>query len=1166
MQKGKFIMNINYGNINNIINRINSIKSGSYSKNRVCVLLGAGADISSGGVLFRELKIRFLKENGCIVPSNIDDKSLDKEFEDQIEKMSQDSRCETLDKIMRTHKKPSEGYLLLIMLADMGFIDAVITTNFDYLLEETQTQLNSSPFTIFTPGRAIPEEYYLHRNKISPLYLKMHGDLSDRLVTHLTQKEIHTKQYGEKFINLFEYIIQNYSLIIVGYAGYDSLITDIVKKNINHVGEIYWCNICAPNDDSALANALENKLYYINTSFDNLFQELAKNLLRDVKLKNANPVFLPTVVQSKIDNQLTIFKEKFEYSDKLVKRTTALETLDHYLASFSNKCIAVIGENKFGKSCFVYKVVQSLLDIVFFPVFFEKKNSILESMAQALGYDTDVPFPVMYNFLKWWDKTKRQLVFIIDDFFSMELFRKSTDAQIKDFFNFLYIVREFRYVQFVICFQSCIFDELDHKNTFSLFGNIISQKIDIGKFSEEELTELVNKNGSGENIVMLKKQELLFIPYVWEIINRNNIILSEKTDFFAQYIDVIYDASLNQYDFTKHALNKILRKLAYKQLFEPNQTIDTTSQEYIFLTECEIIDSNGNIIYPELTIYFCKQYFLSSGFWENVVSEIIIPDLQGNTTFSDSQLDVYFSILAEIDNIDKYDVVLQNVDRLIMDQSESLFIRKVVIKVLRKCMECNTDLFESYLRNIEINTYSFQLQYYLFKVCAELCPSILKIWNKASEDSKLPYAAFVLCDDILYKAITESLNRNQLNMEIPKFFNEPDGLIKLCHILTYWGWDNTPEKEYLQLKNLVSKEIIPIVKTDDSAVQYFVGALKKYAYNIFFNAGEDFEEQFFQFRSSPISELIKRVLNKKFINKDDYLVLLEANIDINNSWLFIISNIVMVQSMKNQPDETYNMLYHFWDNVQLDVKVQHLDFYLSSVFWSLYLNMPYDRKNFTAIFEMVVEKYERVLFMFPTTKRISSLHKFKDEFNAMFEDGFNPLAFYFYTAPYESLTTSTDWDCGKTDLKVYWDLASNMSKLGKFDEMLRIVHALGQMISIYPEEGYSALENLTEFNQPIIKKGIIRIFKENYLRFSEVTKKELEKAIYHFDSNEVDEIIYNSDFLLENRTMEQLHWGRLFYNLEQLSDINVSERFLSIVLQSSSCLGFLHDFISSFLK
>lgn len=398
------------------------------------------------------------------------------------------------------------------------------------------------------------------------------------------------------------------------------------------------------------------------------------------------------------------------------------------------------------------------------------------------------------------------------------------------------------------------------------------------------------------------------------------------------------------------------------------------------------------------------------------------------------------------------------------------------------------------------------------------------------------------------------------------YFKNKDNLIRLCHLLTYWGWDNTTDADYKKLKNHIVEKIFPVIKSNKIDINYSASLLKEYAYNIFFNAGQDFEEQFIQCRNSSVYKNLNLVLKEDSLTAVHYKELLKLNTDINNSWIFIISNIIVVKAMKNQPTDTYNMLLHFWDTTKDEVQPQHLDFYLSSAFWSLYLNAPNDRAKFVTLFEKIVEKYDRILFLFPETKRSSSILKFSDEFENTFEDGFNPIAFFFYTAPYQSITNQIDWDCGKTELKIYWDLAEYMGTLGKYDNILRVVHALGQMISIFPEEGYSALQNIAKFDHPHIKKGLIRIFKENYLRYTKITKREMKKDIYHFSSENIDEIIYNSDFLLENRTMEQLHWGRLFYNLEQLFQIDVAEVFLSHLVQAQSCMEFLRDFIGSFIK
>lgn len=1155
---------MNNKNINNILNHIISVKNGMNQKRGVCFLIGAGADITSGGILFRNLKISFLKENGCIIPSNVTDKILDQKFEEQVDKMTQNGRCETLDKIMKRNIAPSEGYSLLVLLAELGYIDAVITTNFDYLLEETQKMLNLNPFTIFTPSSAIPAEYYERCSKTGPIYLKMHGDLSTRLVTHLTQEEIQYKQYGEEFVKLFKHILKNDTLIVVGYGGYDRLITKNIEEAIDN-DEVYWCNISEPEDDSDLVKFLNKKgmLYYVKTSFDNLFQKLSKSLLKDAKMKNTNPVFLPTMVQTKLDNQMVTFNERFEYSDKLITRKDVQENLENFLETYDNKCIAIIGEYKYGKSCAVCKAMQNMSDITFFPISYNEKYSILENIARVLGYETEVPFPILYSFFKWWNETKKQLVFVIDDYFNDNSFNKMSTDKVIDFFDFLYIAQEFKYIQFIICFQSSIYDRLKKENTFALFGNIISKQINIGGFSENEVVNLLYKNGI-TNTDEFIHQELLRIPYVWEIINNNQMHLSQNSDFFTYYIDAIYSISANQYNFTKHALCVMLRNIAYKQIFHESLDLNEKSDEYSFLIDNNIINSKSKFIYPELAMHFCKQYILNSSSWEMAVSEKIIPFLQRKDTLSEMQMNVYISILSDTDNIDKFDILLKNLNILITGHTPTKGLKKIIIKVLEKCLKYHQELFECYLKSIDINIYSFELQYYMFKVCAEFAPQNLMNWNKPSKNYKLPYAAFVLCDDRLYDSIKECSNTSPASEQLLELFKNEHGLIRLCHILTYFGWDNMNLDEYDSLKRFIIDKIFPTIQKNSASVDYTITNLIKYAYNVFFNAGEDFQEQYIRCINKSILDLVKKVLNKETLTISEYSELLNLNTDINNSWLFVISNIIVVQSMKNNTYETYNMLLHFFDEVQFEVKVEHLDFFLSSVFWSLYLAIPYDREKFIVIFEKIVKKYERILFLFPTTQRKSSLLKFSEEFDRVFEDGFNPIAFYFYTAPYKSRSTHIDWDNGKNDLRIYWDLSQSMSELGKYDEMLRIVHALGQMISIYPEEGYSALENLTNFDQPIIKKGIIRIFKENYMRYSKITKKELEKALYNFSPDDIEEIIYNSDFFLDNRTMEQLHWGRLFYNLEQMIKIDTSEAFLSNILQNHSCVAFLRSFLNSF--
>lgn len=1150
--------------IDNIINHISSVKKGEHSKHGICVLLGAGADISSGGILFRELKIKFLNENGFQISNDITDNKLDEEFQKVVDNLSQDGRCETLDKIMRSNSAPSEGYELLVMLAENGFIDAIITTNFDYLLEETEKLLGIKPFTIFTPGRAVPQEYYKKRNKISPIYLKMHGDLSDRLVTHLTKEELESKEYAHEFINLFKFIIEEYSVLVVGYGGYDNLITEIFKQEMADLSEVYWCNICEPNNQSDLVSALNNnnKLKYVNTSFDKLFQKLATTFLRNAIMKNANPIFLPTVVRSKIEMQIGLYKEKIKYPNKIIRRKHEAEQMENFLQTYNEKCLAIIGKYKTGKTSFVYKQMESINDITFFPIMFGTEHSILENIALALGYETKVSFSVLYSFLNWWNQKKEHLVFVIDNLFNEDCFDKIETNYYLEFFNFINVSREFKYVQFIICFQDDIYAKIKN-NKLNLYGINNFVEINIKNFSSEETTLLLENYQDNTSIDLSKYQALLSIPYVWEIINTNNIDLTNNKNFYELYVDSLYQRLQNlNYNITKHALNKALMILAYKEIFPEYYNTDINSNVYELLKNQGIINLQNKIIHPEFISYFSSQYFLQDCSWKDAISNKIIPIIKNSEKLSDMHIQMIYEIFSYCKKIDDISFILKQLDNLLENKITRLQ-NKVITNIIYQCYRKNNELFFNYINQIDINTYSLELQKYLLKLNAELCPALLSKWE--DENNILSYSAFIFKSDILYKYLEEHLPKIHDNLFV-NYISSENGILLLLHLLTYWGWDNNDRKKYNQLNQIIEKNLIPFIKIEDKTIKHTTNILMKYSYNIFFNAGEDFEEQFIKCKDDTILILINKVLNNEKITDMDFQYLIEINTDINNSWTFILSNIIMIQAMQNYPDETYLLLMNFFDN-KTNIPVQHLDFFFSCLFWSLYINFPCNRDRFTSVFEKIVNKYDRVLFMFPESERKASVNKFSEEFQRTFEDGFNPLAFYFYTSLYKSkVEKAYKWDMEHNDLKVYWQLTECMANTGNYSDIIRIVHALGQMISIYPEEGYLALENLSSYDEPIIRRGIIRIYKENYIRFSEITKKEIEKNFFKFKQEEIDEIMYNIDLFLENRTLEQLHWARLFYNLEQIKKINVSQNFLQCILHSNSCSGFLSDFIYSVFK
>lgn len=428
--------------IQNVINYINAIKQQKNSSKGICVLLGAGADITSGGKTFRSLKIDLLRANNIDVSSDIQEENLTKKFDKLVCNFTQDGRCSELESVMRKNCQPSEGYELLVLLAYLGYIDAVITTNFDVLLEETEKQMSIKPFDIFTPGRAIPGDFYEKRQKCSPIFVKLHGDLYGRLVTHLTKEEIESKPYGSEFIKMVTYIIRNYAIITIGYGGYDNLLTDIFKENIEDLPPLYWCNITKPKTDAQLVQILSqhNKLCFVQSTFDNFFQKLGLYFLGKQELKDTNPHFLPTVIKAKILNQQVMYNVGFENTGLIERKEIDNRILD-FLTNADKNTVMLTGNAGMGKTSVIRRFIESYKDFSIMPIWIEKTEpeGILKCIANALGYKTDVPFSLLYNFANWCSQNHFNIIFVVDE---IQLNSNGDDfvKYVKEMFDFFNVI------------------------------------------------------------------------------------------------------------------------------------------------------------------------------------------------------------------------------------------------------------------------------------------------------------------------------------------------------------------------------------------------------------------------------------------------------------------------------------------------------------------------------------------------------------------------------------------------------------------------------------------------------------------------------------------------------------------------------------------------------
>uniref|UniRef100_UPI003569D4D5 SIR2 family protein n=1 Tax=Bacteroides finegoldii TaxID=338188 RepID=UPI003569D4D5 len=240
-------------------------------------------------------------------------------------------------------KTPSIGYAYLVKLIEQGFFNTVFTTNFDDLLNEA--------FYRFSKNRPI---VCAHDSSISgisvtstrPKIIKLHGDyLFDDIKTTLRETESLEMNMKMKF----QEFAKDFGLIVVGYAGNDHSIMDILTYLLQHEdyfkNGIYWCIRKGERSISAELKKLlwRDRVFFVEIDgFDELFAEINHKL-------NNGALPIDDAFLSRT-HQETIIKELTE-NDRLSLDNTFLaedckKLKDHYEDNFANDFLEYIRKQK----------------------------------------------------------------------------------------------------------------------------------------------------------------------------------------------------------------------------------------------------------------------------------------------------------------------------------------------------------------------------------------------------------------------------------------------------------------------------------------------------------------------------------------------------------------------------------------------------------------------------------------------------------------------------------------------------------------------------------------------------------------------------------------------------------------------------------------------------
>lgn len=210
-------------------------------------------------------------------------------------------------------KNPSIGYAYLVKLVEHNFINAIFTTNFDDLINEAFYRYSNVRPILCAHDSSISS---ITVTSARPKIIKLHGDyLYDDIKSTLRETESLNDNMKDKFIEF----AKDHGLIVVGYAGNDRSIMDILTMLLQRQDYfkygIYWCIRKGDYIGEELRKLLwKDRVYYVEIGgFDELMAEL-NDILNDGELPIEDEM-LSIKRQKKLIKDLT--QNKYFKSDEL---------------------------------------------------------------------------------------------------------------------------------------------------------------------------------------------------------------------------------------------------------------------------------------------------------------------------------------------------------------------------------------------------------------------------------------------------------------------------------------------------------------------------------------------------------------------------------------------------------------------------------------------------------------------------------------------------------------------------------------------------------------------------------------------------------------------------------------------------------------------------------
>lgn len=1199
-------------------------RSPEVGRGRICVVLGAGADVSSGGMTFWELKKACLEHfSDRAFPSLVTEERVEDEFNAFFETLaSEKQRAPVVDFLFHGMKsiRPSDSYKLLVLLAKAGIVDAIVTTNFDAILETAQDELGVDIFQIYAPGIASP--YVAGKHLFvppRPVYLKLHGDIKAKSITHITATENRGKPYDRSFSRLLQSILRTHTLIFIGYSGSDEPFARELAKAAGKIPRpIYWCNVSEFNTDSTFGKTLRRgEVVSVVGTFEEVLNGASPYPLRSLALIETKLHFLRPLLKDRIDGCNEQFVDSYAFKDDatrltlLQSRKAAFDYIREFRFNSEKPLTVLTGLSGVGKTtllCQLYDAEEPALlpELLLLRARGFTTTNFAEELAMRLGYAADNSFALLYEFSSWLRKTGQQLVVAIDglnefdwngrkclDLFK-EILRVALWAQPHNSLKLLITMRPETWDE--------IFSTIDHGDLQKVLWNGSTFQDDLRalrlvKFSTEEMIAAYESYARYFRVTTPlrqlpeKSRSQLSDPYYLSLVMARGGTIEPDQAGFQLYREAFTIALEQSFGRGKaRSLDSALLRLASYGLTERTTefplslltSVGIAHDELRILLEIPILQPNG-------TIYNFAHDRIHEYYLARAINELTVVQIRDWTELKQAietarsypklasaliqcivystgpRKEHYLRIILE-----RFKGAQVRLDTETLVEERAIdFCQRVLTLLAKDCPAEFSELAESWLDRQSVGVDDEILDRILIRASRSLPIGLaLPIFLRARREVKS--AARGEVDVFIYDKVVDCIlsdsttaDENCFNVAPLRPFFLETGLdkwktaLRLLGLILRVGPDNTHPDEWQQLSRSVSHQLDRLFEGYNfprSAESELAELLQQNSNTLLFNASPDLIDRFFM---APSRQELGRVFEEidegriltidQLVGLRSYVSALDQNIE------FVILNFFFVISMKADPAGTLQLFSDYYDSFSERTTPEELDFFLSALCLShLALGKPC-QEIIASYTERMIAELPQISFGYPGAARGERRALFSDPFDQQFDDGFNPLAFYCYNAAAANRQRLHYSDYikvshnGQGCVPLYWKLLERYEEQHSSVGVLRVIHALDEMINLWPIEGLQALEKLIGRTDLTIRRAIIRVLAEANARFPAETLLMLSRVGIGFTELEQFQIRWGTDPHMAHRALGQLCWARVMYFLDKR---DVSGRFFNKVTQA----------------